>query len=108
MRTYALGVDVTFKGPVFEWRGPAPFHFVALPAREAAEVADLASSVTYGWGMIPVTARIGSTEFTTSLWPKEGTYYLPLKDAVRRAERIRLGDRVTVRLQVSLGFDSTS
>ena len=88
MRTYALGVDVTFKGPVFEWRGPAPFHFVALPAREAAEVADLASSVTYGWGMIPVTARIGSTEFTTSLWPKEGTYYLPLKDAVRRAERI--------------------
>lgn len=93
-------MDMTFRGEVFEWRGPAPFHFVALPGREAAEMADLAAEVTYGWGMIPVSGRIGRSEFTTSLWPKEGTYYVPLKDAVRRAERIDLGDTITVSLSV--------
>ena len=99
---------LSFTAEIFYWRGPSPFHFVAVPEAESAELQAISSLVTYGWGMIPVTARIGSTEFTTSLWPKEGTYYLPLKDAVRRAERIGLGDRVTVRLQVSLGYDSAS
>jgi hypothetical protein len=96
-------VDLSFSGPVFEWRGPAPFHFVALPASIAAEVSDLAAEVTYGWGMIPVTARIGATDFTTSLWPKHGTYYLPLKDAVRRAERIDLGDTIAVQMDLRFG-----
>ena len=88
---------------VFEWRGPAPFHFVALDAAQAAEIAEMAREVTYGWGMIPVTGRVGRTSFIKSLWPKEGTYYVPLKDAVRNAEGIELGDRVTV--QLDLRFD---
>ena len=36
---------------------------------------------TYGWGVIPVVARIGDVEFETSLFPKDGGYLLPLKDA---------------------------
>ncbi|MFZ9628571.1 MAG: DUF1905 domain-containing protein [Ilumatobacteraceae bacterium] len=93
-------MDLSFEGVVFEWRGPAPFYFVALPAHEAREVSDMAAEVTYGWGMIPVTAQVGATRFTTSLWPKDGTYYLPMKDAVRRAERIDLGDSVRVELDL--------
>lgn len=89
-----------FTAPVFEWRGPAPYHFVALPERDAQDVADLAASVTYGWGMIPVVARIGATEFTTSLWRRDGTYVLPLKDAVRRAEGLGIGDAVAVDMEV--------
>jgi hypothetical protein len=46
--------------------------------------------------MIPVRVRIGVTEWETSLWPKAGAYVLPLKDAVRRAERLTEGDTVTV------------
>jgi hypothetical protein len=88
---------------VFEWRGPAPYHFVALPERDAQEIADLAASVTYGWGMIPVRARIGATEFTTSLWRRDGTYVLPLKDVVRRSERIELGDTITVAMELRVG-----
>ena len=93
-------MEFSFSGEVFEWRGPAPFHFVAVPPREAAEIEDLAAEVTYGWGMIPVDGRVGATGFTTSLWPKEGTYYVPLKDAVRRAEHIELGDTITVSLSI--------
>jgi hypothetical protein len=50
--------------------------------------------------MIPVTARIGDTEWTTSLWPKNGGYVVPLKDAVRRAEDVQEGDTVEVGLDV--------
>jgi hypothetical protein len=95
-------MDLEFAGPMFEWRGPAPYHFVAVPEDEADELRDAAAYVTYGWGMIPVRGRIGTTEFTTSLWPKDGGYVVPIKDAVRKPEQLELGDRVTVRLTVDV------
>ena len=58
--------------------------------------------VTYGWGMIPVAVRIGGTDFTTSLWPKDGGYVVPLKDAVRRAEGIQIGDNIAITLTVDV------
>ena len=72
---------------------------MAVPDAESAEVRAVASAVTYGWGMVPVTVRIGGTEWRTSLFPKEGRYLVPLKDAVRKAERIGAGDVVAVRLE---------
>ncbi|WP_109774585.1 DUF1905 domain-containing protein [Quadrisphaera granulorum] len=93
-------MELEVTGEVFTWRGPAPFHFVALDDDAAAELAEVATAVTYGWGMVPVRGRLGVTEFTTSLWPKEGTFYVPLKDAVRRAEGVEVGDVVTVHLHV--------
>ncbi len=91
---------VVFRGSVFEWRGPAPFHFVAITGDLADEIREQAAAVTYGWGMVPVSCTIGATSFTTSLWPKSGAYYLPLKDAVRRAEGIALDDDITVELSL--------
>ena len=55
---------------------------------------------SYGWGVVPVTARVGSTEFTTALFPRDGGYLVPVKVAVQRAEAIGRGDRITVRLRV--------
>ena len=52
---------------------------------------------TYGWGVIPVIARIGEIDFETSLFPKDGGYLLPLKVAVTRPQGIRPGDDVTAR-----------
>ena len=49
-------------------------------------------AVSYGWGVIPVTVRIGEHEFTTSLFPKDGGYLVPIKDMVRKAEGLVLGD----------------
>ncbi len=60
----------------------------------------VAAAVTYGWGMIPVRARIGATEWETSLFPKDGLYVVPVKDAVRRAEGLDEGDTVRLRLTV--------
>lgn len=93
-------MELEFSGEIWHWRGPSPYHFVTVPADDAAHLGSMASSVTYGWGMIPVAATIGETQFTTSLYPKDGGYVVPLKDAVRRAEELDVGDTVTVRVFV--------
>lgn len=85
-------------GEVIVWRGPAPFYFVPVPAEESLDIRELANELTYGWGVIPVTVRLGDTEWTTSLFPKDDRYLVPLKVAVRRAERVEEGDTVTVEL----------
>jgi hypothetical protein len=93
-------VELEFTGEVWHWRGPSPYHFVTVP--ESAELRSTAALVTYGWGMIPVRLSIGATRATTSLFPKDGGYVVPLKDKVRSAERITVGDVVTVRLAVDV------
>lgn len=91
-----------FEGEAIEWRGPAPFVFVAVPDDLSADIKAVSSRVTYGWGVIPVTARIGGTEYTTSLFPKDGRYLVPIKVAVQRAEKVGVGDLVQVRIELAL------
>ena len=74
----------------------------AVPDAECAAIEAASPMVSYGWGMIPVSARIGATGWTTSLWPKDGRYIVPVKTKVRQAEWIELGDHVTVRLTVDV------
>ena len=95
-------MELEFAGPLFEWRGPAPYHFVAVPDDEAEQIQETAAAVTYGWGMIPVRGRIGETEFTTSLWPTDGGYVVPITDAVRRPEQLALGVVVDVHLPIDV------
>ena len=93
-------MDLEFSGEIIHWRGPAPFHFVIVPDEQSATIEAVSSMVTYGWGVIPVRARIGRTDFTTSLFPRADRYLVPVKDAVRRAEGLALGDEVTVQLRL--------
>ncbi len=93
-------MELRFRGPLWHWRGPSPFHFVTVPSAEAEAVADLAPTVTSGWGMGPVTVAIGRTSATTSLWPKDGGYIVPVKAALRAAEGLEVGDEVEVTLTV--------
>lgn len=95
-------MELAFSGEVFYWRGPSPFHFVAVPDEPSAAIEAVAPMVSYGWGVIPVTATVGETEWTTSLFPKDGGYLVPLKDKVRTAERIELGDVVALRLTLAV------
>ena len=94
-------MERAFDGEIHYWRGPAPYHFVALPVDDALAVDAVAEAVTYGWGMVPVSVRIGDTTWRTSLFPKDGGYLLPLRDSVRRKESLALGDVVSVRLTVA-------
>ena len=93
-------MDWEFEAEVFQWRGPAPYFFVATPAHVDDFLHAHHSELTYGWGVIPAQVRIGDTEVTTSLIPKDGVYLVPLKVALRRPEGIDDGDQVRVRLHV--------
>ena len=97
-------MDFDFDGHVVEWRGPAPFYFVAIPEEESADIKFAAKGIEY-WGQVPVIVRINDTEFTTALFPKDGRYLLPLRVDVRRTEGIELG--MTVDIGMSLNRDRT-
>jgi hypothetical protein len=95
-------VEFEFSGPVWEWRGPSPFHFVTVPEDESALLNAASAAITYGWGMIPVEAQIGRSRWSTSLFPKDGGYVVPLKSVIRKAQNLALGDTVSVILRVNL------
>ena len=61
----------------------------------AAEIKKIRKAASYGWGVIPVEARITGVSFTTSLFPKDETYLLPLKLAVRQRLALTADDEVS-------------
>ena len=95
-------MQFVFTGQVIEWRGPSPYYFVPVPDEESADIREIAALATYGWGVVPVEARIGEVAFTTSLFPKDGGYLLPLKNAVRKPQGLAADDEVTVEMTVRL------
>jgi hypothetical protein len=95
-------MNFEFSGKIFHWRGPAPFLFVAVPPQQSEEIKAVSGLVTYGWGVIPVHVRIGRTEWTTSLFPKDGKYLVPIKMLVQKAEGLKEGDTIKIRLEIRL------
>lgn len=93
-------MNIEFNGKIWYWRGPAPWYYVTVPADQGQDLKSISGFVTYGWGMIPVRARIGRTEWVTSLFPKDGSYIVPIKASVRKAENLAEGDDVVIRLEV--------
>ena len=86
----------TFEAQVIYWRGPSPFFYAPIPLHQAADIRAMAKLVTYGWGMIPVDAVVGGVAFYTALFPKDETYLLPLKAAVRKKASVTAGDVISV------------
>ena len=93
-------MEFEFSGPLWFWRGPAPWYFVTIPDGYSQDIKTISGFVTYGWGVIPVTVRIGKTEWKTSLFPKDGRYIVPIRASVRKAENLDLDDEVTILLSI--------
>ena len=95
-------MDLEFSGEMWFWKGPAPWHFITIPEDDSYALDATSALVSYGWGVIPVTAQIGETGWNTSLFPKDGRYIVPVKAWVRKAEGLEVGDTVTVHLVVDV------
>ncbi|MFC7503002.1 DUF1905 domain-containing protein [Nocardioides sp. CPCC 206347] len=93
-------MEFTFTGPVIEWRGPAPYFFLAVPVEDSDDIKEAARGQEY-WGQVAVEVRIGDTDFTTALFPKDGRYLVPLKAAVRRTAGIELDAELTASLSLA-------
>ena len=75
---------------------------MTLPRDKSAEIAFLATPLKSAWGSIRVTATIGATSWQTSIFPdkKRGAYLLPLKTAVRKTQKIEVGDTVAATIEL--------
>ena len=99
-----MTLELNFTSEVIYWRGPSPFFFVRVPDAEAIAINEISKQVSYGWGVIPCDIKIGTIEFYTALFPKDGSYLVPLKKAVRESAAIDLGDSVEVTIQIRSGL----
>ena len=102
-RTSVDGVIIEFDSEVFRWdaREDSAWFFAGVPPELSAEIREIPRPHR-GFGSVRVRARIGDSEWVTSIFPssQEGSYVLPLKKAVRSAERLVDGGPVSVRLEV--------
>jgi hypothetical protein len=93
-------VTFDFTGPIWFWKGPAPWYFVTVPAEQSQAIKAVAGLVTYGWGVIPAHVQIGGTTWSTSLIPKDGLYLVPIKKPIRLVEQLNEGDVVNIQLEI--------
>jgi hypothetical protein len=93
-------MELQFRASVIHWRGPAPFFYARIPPEIGAEISRVKKAASYGWGVIPVRATIDGVSFETSLFPKDDTYLLPLKAAVRQQIGVTVDDEVSVEMTV--------
>lgn len=90
-----------FKAKVWKYTGKAAWHFITLPADVAASIRFLQAGAL-GFGMVKVKARIGGSEWKTSVFPdsNSGSYLLPVKADVRKAQKLADGAEASVSIDV--------
>jgi hypothetical protein len=96
-------VKVVFDADLWLWdaRRAQTWTFVSLPADQSEEIRDLADGLRRGFGSVRVRATIGSSTWTTSIFPaSQAGYVLPVKRPVRVAEALDVGDTATVTVEL--------
>ena len=92
-----------FAAPLWRYPGADGWHFVSLPPEISTDITDISTGIRRGFGSVRVAVTVGSTSWRTSIFPdsKTGVYLLPVKKAVRVAERLEVGDQVKAQLEIA-------
>ncbi len=96
--------EYTFDAELYTWQArPESWVFVTLPADVSDTIDGALTTPPRGFGSVRVRVRCGSTSWDTSVFPskEEGSYVLPVKRAVRRAEDVEPGDTATFTLRLA-------
>jgi hypothetical protein len=90
-----------FVATLWEHEGSASWYFLSVPGDDADTI-DAEHGGRRGFGSIRVSARIGASRWSTSIFPdkKRATYVLPVKRAIRDAEGLTAGSVVSVELDI--------
>ena len=96
-----------FTAPLWRWTArqetadPSAWCFVTLP-EDVSEELRIVAGEPRGFGSVPVHVRSGTSAWDTSVFPdgESGCFVLPVKKAVRTAQRVEEGDEMTVQLEV--------
>jgi hypothetical protein len=89
-----------FTAPLWIWSGAASWYFITLPFDVTDAIDEISAESTRGFGSVRVSATIGNTIWTTSIFPSKEhkSFILPVKAKVRTAEHIGCGDKCEVEL----------
>lgn len=92
------------RGKVFLWGHDvqSPWHFVSVPRGDTGRLNKDFGKQARGWRSLPVEVRVGRTVWKTSVFydSRSKTYILPLKKAVKRAEKILVGDNIKFSIKI--------
>jgi hypothetical protein len=100
---------VRFAAPLSVWRTEkyGDIGYVAIGGEAAETIAAhelmrrLELGRRRGFGSVRVEAAVGASRWPTSVFPqKGGTWFLPVKKAICRAEGLAAGDEIEVRLDL--------
>jgi hypothetical protein len=92
------GTRFEFEAELWRWEARTDsWVFAALPEDVSDEIAELPLPPA-GFGSVKVEVTLGAQRWSTSVFPDAGrrTFVVPIKAAVRRAEGVDVGDRVTI------------
>lgn len=75
--------------------------FARLPKDDSEEIRETIERKA-GFGSVRVAVQIGDSRWKTSVFPdsESGCYVLPIKKAIRTAEKIEIGDVVEIDVEV--------
>ena len=95
-------MEVRFTSEVVRWSADNAWYFATVPPELSELIREETDGLRGGFGSVKVVATIGTTEFSTSVFPdsKSRCFVLPVKKAVRKAEEIDDGDPVEVVLRL--------
>ncbi len=95
-KTYKL------RSKVWPYPGMSGWYFLVVDKKHSTELSEKYAKKKRGFGSLPVMATIGKTTWKTSIFPdkQSGTYLLPLKAKVRKAEAIAADDIVSFALDI--------
>ena len=90
----------TFDAELWRHESFPAWAFIALP-EDVSDAVSVLGGPPRGFGAVKVEVGVGASTWQTSVFPDPARgYVMPVKAAVRRAERLTLGDTVEVRLRL--------
>ena len=89
--------EVVIDAALWKYQSTAAWYFISTTKEQGKRI-KAQEKRRVGWGSLPVRVTIGKTSWDTSIFPnKDGTYLLPIKASVRKAEGLDEGTRVKAR-----------
>jgi Domain of unknown function (DUF1905) len=91
-----------FDAEIWEHVGASAWRFVCLPEADTDDIDERFGHLAAGFGSLRVEVTIGSSRWKTSIFPdtKRGTFLLPVKKSVRKAENLPDGAIAHVILEI--------
>ena len=87
-------IKYEFTAQVWKYNASNAWHFISLPKDITEEIRKYSKHQEEGWGRMKARAKIGNSEWETSIWfdKKHKTYLLPIKSQIRKKENIQLNE----------------